>query len=45
MLPIHTAAQVANSTSPINGVGISWVGVAATALVVVLVCWLNRKNV
>ena len=43
MLPIHTAAQVANSTSTSN-TSITWVGVAVIALIVVAICWMNRNN-
>lgn len=46
MLPIHTAAQVANSTAASNASSsITWAGAAVVALVVVAICWLNRNNI
>ena len=44
MLPIHTAAQVANSTA-VSNASITWVGAAVVALVVVAICWMNRNNI
>ena len=44
MLPIYTAAQVANSTAASNA-SITWVGVAVVALVAVAICWMNRNNI
>ena len=44
MLPIHIAAQVANSTTASN-TSITWVGVVVIALVVVAICWMNRNNI
>lgn len=45
MLPIHTAAQVANSTAVASNAPATWVGVAVVALVAVAICWMNRNNI
>ena len=37
MLPIHTAAQVANSTAA-NNASTTWAGAAVVALVAVAIC-------
>ena len=44
MLPIHTAAQVANSTAASSN-AITWAGAVAIAIVVAAICWMNRNNI